>query len=67
MSKKERNEPLLHDWLALGDLEGALAPEKQDEDDLDRRKDEIRHRPLLLRILSSSQPLASIPSITRDT
>ena len=63
MSKKEYEEPSLHDWLALGDLEVALAPEKRDEDDLDRRKDEIRHLPLLLRILSASQPLSSIPSI----
>lgn len=63
MSKKEYEELSLHDWLALGDLEVALAPEKRDEDDLGRRKDEIRHLPLLLRILSASQPLSSIPSI----
>jgi hypothetical protein len=67
MSKKGQEEPSLHDWLALGDLEVAFDPEKRNEEDLDRRNDEIRRLPLLLRILSASQPLSSIPSITQDT
>jgi hypothetical protein len=65
MSLKGQEEPSLHDWLALGDLEVALDPEKRNKEVLDHHNDEIRRLPLLLRILSASQPLSSIPSITQ--
>lgn len=67
MSNKGQEEPSLHDWLTLGDLEVALDREKRDEQDLDHRNDEIRRLPLLLRILSASQPLSSIPSIIQGS
>ena len=42
----------------------ALGKEESKEDLDARRNDEIRRLPLLLRMLSASQPLASIPSVT---
>lgn len=59
-------EPSLHDWLSIGEIDLALAPGKEEsKEDVDaRRNDETRRLPLLLRMLSASQPLASIPSIT---
>lgn len=70
MSNQTDTDPSLHDLLALGQLEVALAPEKRpsiDHDDHpERQTDEIRRLPLLLRMLSASQPLSSIPSLKTD-
>jgi len=66
MTEEDSKQPSIHDWLALGELEVALAPHNlQSKDDSDaRRRKEIRRLPLLLRMLSASQPLSSIPSIS---
>ena len=67
MADKEDREPSLHDFLALGELEKALDTEKRQGKDSHHRKEEIRRLPLLLRMLSASQPLSSIPSITQES
>ena len=69
MTERNDKEPSLHDWLALGELNVALMPKKGQNDDVvnsRQRNDEIRRLPLFLRMLSASQPLSSIPSLTKQ-
>lgn len=68
MTERDEKDPSLHDWLTLGELDVALEPEKGKDElvlDSQRRNDEIRRLPLFLRMLSASQPLSSIPSLTK--
>lgn len=55
----EKNPALsLHDALALGEIEAGLIAEKQARAEME----EIHRLPVLLRLLSSSRPLSSVPS-----
>lgn len=50
-----QEETSFHDWLAIGEIDCALAEGQRNP------KEEISRLPLFLRLLSASQPLAAIP------
>ena len=62
-SKEEPISLSLHDSLALGEIEAGLLAQKQNRSEID----EIQRLPVLLRLLSSSRPLSSIPTFDTAT